>query len=242
MIKPQIRDQLVKKAIAEVFRRASDQKLKTIFGVLAKSYGERHRHYHTLDHVAEILALSENFPLDNAQAFKAAVLFHDVIYDPARYASNYHNISNEGQSSIICMNEMDAQGIKPNIVARAKNLILMTKDHVPPKSDHEAALFLDMDLAILGMPRSRYEFYAFGTAREFLSSFTPNDYIKGRKLFLNGILDRDTIYQTSEFSSTEKMSRENVLWELENLDRIVARAFAANEKTGLNASLAPTAS
>lgn len=231
MIKKDVQDSLIRGAVAEVFTKASAPQLKKLVKELSGDYSEGPRFYHTFEHIAEMLSLMKNFalPLENKQAFKAAVLYHDCIYDPARYRPKYESISNESQSAIICFNALENFGVKKDTARRARDLILMTEDHVAPEGDHEAALFLDLDMAILGMPRSRYEFYARGTAREFLSVLTPDEYLQGRQAFLKGVLKRDAIFKTQEFTRMEIAARENIAWELENLDAIVKRIVTARE-------------
>src|SRR5689334_10156503 len=53
---------------------------------LVRAYGEPHRHYHTLYHIAALLALLDRHGSDGSdrEALTLAILFHDVVYDPAR--------------------------------------------------------------------------------------------------------------------------------------------------------------
>ena len=52
---------------------------------LVRAYAEPHRHYHTLDHIADLLRLLEKHGgVSDADAVKLAILFHDAVYDPAR--------------------------------------------------------------------------------------------------------------------------------------------------------------
>jgi predicted metal-dependent HD superfamily phosphohydrolase len=52
---------------------------------LVRAYAEPHRHYHTLDHVADLLRLWEKHGgASDAGAVRLAILFHDAVYDPMR--------------------------------------------------------------------------------------------------------------------------------------------------------------
>lgn len=47
--------------------------------VVLKRYNEPHRHYHTINHIHEMLLILQN---ENDLALNLAVIFHDIIYDP----------------------------------------------------------------------------------------------------------------------------------------------------------------
>jgi predicted metal-dependent HD superfamily phosphohydrolase len=59
----------------------------TVLEETVRAYREPHRHYHTLDHVAALLTLLDRYGAEvaDSDAVTAAILFHDVVYDPARH-------------------------------------------------------------------------------------------------------------------------------------------------------------
>ena len=57
-----------------------------ILAELVVAYGETHRHYHTLEHVAALLQLLGKYGdgIADRDAVVLAILFHDAVYDPSR--------------------------------------------------------------------------------------------------------------------------------------------------------------
>ena len=45
-------------------------------------YGENHRHYHTLRHIAALLAARDNYFPESSRCIELAIWFHDLIYIP----------------------------------------------------------------------------------------------------------------------------------------------------------------
>ena len=54
---------------------------------IAQAYREPHRHYHTLDHIADLLTLLGRHGKGTADrdALELAILFHDIVYDPTTF-------------------------------------------------------------------------------------------------------------------------------------------------------------
>lgn len=100
-------------------------------------------------------------------------------------------------------------------MARAEAIVLATARHVVPKAATTAeqldcALFLDMDLAILGADPAAFDAYDAAIRTEF-SMFPDEVYRPGRKGVLEGLLNRDRIYLTDEFhESHDARARENL--------------------------------
>jgi predicted metal-dependent HD superfamily phosphohydrolase len=61
-----------------------------IFDDLVKRHSEPHRHYHTLEHVAEVLRIAGRLSKYAAEpnAVMLAAWFHDVVYDPRMKTMN----------------------------------------------------------------------------------------------------------------------------------------------------------
>jgi predicted metal-dependent HD superfamily phosphohydrolase len=57
---------------------------ETVFEELAAQYRLSNRHYHDLEHIAQVLQIIEEFSAEAHQlvAVKLAAWFHDVVYDP----------------------------------------------------------------------------------------------------------------------------------------------------------------
>lgn len=176
---------------------------------LRRAYAEPHRAYHDWRHIE---ALLEQLAHHRAQvripeAMLLAVLYHDCIYDPL-------SKMNERDSAVRMRAELTGRAPEPALAA-AEALILATETHLLPP-DLEAglaadcALFLDMDLAILGAGRAAYDRYEAAIRQEYAAM--PDDaYRIGRKAVLTRFLDRDRLYFTDAYRARhEALARTNL--------------------------------
>ena len=103
-------------------------------------------------------------------------------------------------------------------------MIRATAAHVAPKfsdagTTRDCALFLDMDLAILGSPAAEFDAYEREVRREYGWVAEPT-WIAGRRAVLMGFLARPEIYITAQFRTTyEAAARRNLTQALARLDQ-----------------------
>lgn len=171
---------------------------------------EKHRFYHTVDHVADILSLYEG----DDPVIVAAAWFHDIIYDPRKALKRKQEGSawrtDEALSAAYAIECLKDSNFDYRAVAA---IILDTQSHRPYVD--KSQLFSDLDMAILGSPREKYITYAENIRREF--SFVDDEaYYIGRTDALN-IINQTVIYYTMRFSALEEQAHENILWELDYL-------------------------
>jgi predicted metal-dependent HD superfamily phosphohydrolase len=169
---------------------------------IVAAYGEPQRHYHTLDHIAAVVAdflpLRDRF--DDPDAALLALFFHDIVYDPARS-------DNE---------ERSADALAAVLTGRIADLacvhILATKTHEAGTPD--AALVVDIDMAILAAPWPDYLRYAKNVAREYLPVYGAEAYAAGRcEMFLKPVQER-RIFVTEIFAPHEVAAQRNIRDEL----------------------------
>ena len=156
------------------------------FDRLAAAHAEPHRHYHTFEHVAEVLRVAGR--LTTSPAVALAAWFHDAVYDPTRH-------DNEGRSAELATRELTAVGVDSATVAAVARLVRATAhlgDAAPP-ADADARALLDADLAILGAAPARYERYARDIRREY-AHVGDGDYARGRVAVLERFLARPWLY------------------------------------------------
>ena len=164
---------------------------------VSRAYSSAGRHYHTIDHVAEVAqrfaeVASEGPGWRDPLSVFAAVLAHDAVYDAARS-------DNEALSAELgrawCRELLGIDG------ERCAQLVLATAHHAGPPSDREEdldlALFLDCDLAILGADPARYDAYERDVAREYSAVWPEPLYRAGRARFLASMLERPTPFHTA---------------------------------------------
>jgi predicted metal-dependent HD superfamily phosphohydrolase len=140
-----------------------------------------------------------------AQALELALWFHDAVYRPG-------GTDNEQASSELAVRWASALGLAPALGRRAAGLILATRHEpsgAPAGPDPTVALLLDIDLAVLGAPWSRYLRYERGIAREY-SAMPPEAFREGRARLLRGFLERRAFYATPGFRKLERRARANL--------------------------------
>jgi predicted metal-dependent HD superfamily phosphohydrolase len=181
---------------------------------LVHAYGEPHRHYHTLDHVAALLALLGRHAGAGADrdALTLAILFHDVVYDPMRP-------DNEAASAARASERLASLGLRPDLVAKVGRYILATRHGRPAEATGEAdlALLLDLDLSVLAAEADEYRAYAQAIRREY-ASVPDRLYRPGRRRVLEGFLARERIYLTPRLAALwEGPARANLAAEIADL-------------------------
>ena len=178
------------------------------------AYGEPHRHYHTIGHIASLLALLDRHGADVADrdALTLAILFHDIVYDPTRQ-------DNEEASAAWTVARLEGLGFPEDLRAKVARLIVATRHDRPFEATGEAdlALLLDLDLSILAAPPADYRAYAQAVRREY--ALVPDPlYRPGRRRVLEGFLRRERIYLTTPLRTAwERPARANIAAEIAQL-------------------------
>ncbi len=161
---------------------------------LRARYGEPQRHYHTWAHIEALLGHYRRWVryLNRPGPVLWALYWHDAVYDPQAK-------DNEEQSAQLLLR--DAAGhLSPQDMTFAAAIIRATATHTVPDalsaSDTEdLALFLDMDLSILGAPQPVYDRYEQDIRAEY--AFVPEAaYRAGRGTILKDFLARPRLYFT----------------------------------------------
>ena len=185
---------------------------------LVELYREAGRHYHDIHHIEALLALAAEYrsELADPEAVEAAIWFHDAIYDS-------HDKDNEAQSAALAADRLKGRGDEARI-ARIVAMIEATATHdIPPLDDaaarQDAALFLDMDLAVLGAPAAAFDAYEAAVRREY-SWVSDADWRAGRTAVLRGFLARPRIFHTDILAARfEAQARANMERSLKTLNR-----------------------
>jgi predicted metal-dependent HD superfamily phosphohydrolase len=164
--------------------------------------------------------LGSNQPPQQPQqdALVLATFFHDAIY-------NVHSGTNEEDSAVLF--QQFVQELREGGVAIARDLedtvvqmILATQKHqVSSEHDPLLALFLDLDMAVLGKEATAYDQYAQLIRREY--QHVPHDtYCEKRAEILEEFLKQPQIYGTETLLvALEQRARDNLQREIECLRR-----------------------
>lgn len=177
---------------------------------LVRAYAEPHRHYHTVGHIAELLQLLEQHGgASDGDAVKLAILFHDVVYDPARN-------DNEAASAKLAVEQLALLSFPRLLISKVERYVLATQHgaSLPATGDADLHLLLDLDLSVLAAASDRYSAYAQVIRQEYAA--VPDElYRPGRRRVIEGFLARPQIYLTERLRALwEAPARANLSSEI----------------------------
>jgi len=183
---------------------------------LVRAYSAPDRHYHNLAHIEAMLGLmrAHEGALSDPASVEAAIWFHDAVYD-----TRHHD--NEEKSAALAAERL-AGVLSPDRIDRITGMIRATAGHRVPEGFDDAAgrdcaVFLDMDLAILGSTPDAFTAYEAAVRREY--GWAPEAlWIANRRKVLQAFLARPAIYASPPFrASHEVAARKNLTRSLERL-------------------------
>ncbi|HYD76400.1 N-methyl-D-aspartate receptor NMDAR2C subunit [Ramlibacter sp.] len=172
---------------------------------LVAAWGERQRHYHTLQHLRECLAHFEAASMlaRRPAELELALWFHDAVYEPTR-DDNEQRSADWARASVL------AAGCTPEVADRVHALVMATRTHQYAGDDPDTRLLLDIDLAILGAAPARFDEYERQIRQEY--AHVPEAMWRERRpQLLRDFLARPRIYLTDAFhDALEARARENL--------------------------------
>lgn len=182
-----------------------------MYDVLRAAYSEKHRAYHTLDHIKACFRHLEpvSHMTDSPHEIELALWFHDAIYKP-------FSSTNEDDSAALAKAFLDDNLVSPEISTRIEGLIILTKDHGQPQSLDEKFI-LDIDLSILGSKPEVYAQFEKDIRKEYkrVPAFI---FKKKRKEVLQSFQARPRIYHTNHFfDHLEGQARHNLSWAIDRI-------------------------
>lgn len=184
---------------------------KAVYEDVVRRHQEPHRHYHTLVHLQECLALYRELAPAALHPGEVALAlwYHDVIYEPM-------SASNEVDSADLARVAALSAGVATEAADRIHALVLATCHDAPP-TDADQALIMDIDLAILGAEPERFDEYERQVRAEYAA--VPEElFRKGRGEILTGFLARERIFLTPDCHARfEGAARANLRRSLEAL-------------------------
>ncbi|MFP6582318.1 MAG: hypothetical protein VCD00_07150 [Candidatus Hydrogenedentota bacterium] len=133
------------------------ENISSFENILSKD-DERHRHYHTAEHLTNVLSDLDRVreSAESPEEIEMALWFHDVIYRPFS-STNEEDSANEARLFL------EHNGCALEFIDRVYDLIMATMHTTPTgTSDHT-----DIDLAILGSDESRYADFETAVRKEY---------------------------------------------------------------------------
>lgn len=196
-------------ALLQRWRRLAGEGSDALGEALIWAWAEPQRRYHDQGHLVWLLDEADRRQaLIRDGAFVGyAIWFHDAVYEPGRP-------DNETLSADWARTSLSHD---PDLAARVARVIEMTKDHAEGEAEGDAALFLDMDIAILGAPWETYCAYAAGIRAEYPHIVDPA-FAGGRGAFLEKQLTHTRTFRTDLYENElGEQARANMRWELEEM-------------------------
>jgi predicted metal-dependent HD superfamily phosphohydrolase len=201
----------VSAALLQRWRALAGEDAHALGEALIRAWGEAQRHYHDQGHLIWLLdeADRRSALIGDASFVGYAIWFHDAVYEPGRP-------DNEQVSADWARHSLTHD---PALADRVGRVIEQTKKHHEGEAEGDAALFLDMDIAILGEPWETYCRYAAGVRREF-SMYPDGAFAAGRSRFLEQQLEHPRTFRTDLYEQERgEAARANMCWELEEMRR-----------------------
>lgn len=177
---------------------------------LQAAYGEPHRRYHNLQHIAdclEELAAAAGLETEDRLRLAYAIWWHDAVYDPTRQ-------DNEAASADLARRDLAALGESAETCAEVARLIALTTGHQVGGDDPTGALLVSIDLAILGRPPEAYDAYARDIRAEY--AHVPDAFFRpGRAGVLKRMLEASPLYPDLAYRTRlEEQARANLTREI----------------------------
>ncbi|KIC95611.1 hypothetical protein [Flavihumibacter solisilvae] len=198
--------------IALVAKYTDDDRLPNeLWTEIEKQYTSKKRHYHTLQHLDNLLAqLTElKHKIQNWETLLFTLYYHDIIYNPLKS-------DNEEKSGDLAEKRLQQISVSSDTIELCKKQILATKSHLE-SADNDTNYFTDADLSILGQGWETYSSYYKSVRMEY-SMYPDFLYHPGRKKVLHHFLTMDRIFKTDFFyKKFETQAKQNLQKELELL-------------------------
>ena len=159
------------------------------FERLEACYTEKHRRYHTFQHLEECLEELDEMEGDEERLalLEVALWFHDAVSEPG--SSN-----NAAASAAVAKEFLLECQASESVVGFVNDMIMATRDH-RAQDDPDAAIMIALDLDIVARSPQRYLAYE-KQVREECANAADEAYRAQRLSWLQGFLDRPVIYES----------------------------------------------
>ena len=189
----------------------NDSLKKELWTEIEKNYSSKKRHYHTLEHLDNLLSQLTDVKseIQNWEIILFTLFYHDIIYNSIKS-------DNEEKSAEFTENRMKQISVSNDKIELCKEQILATKSHIK-STDSDTNYFTDADLSVLGQNWETYLLYCKNVRKEY-SIYPTLVYNPGRKKVLNHFLSMDRIFKTDFFyNKFEIQAKQNLQQEIESL-------------------------
>ncbi|WP_291963793.1 hypothetical protein [Maribacter sp.] len=197
----------------ELLTKYTDDKslINTLWSEIEKNYSGNRRHYHTLQHLDNLLAQLTDVKeeIQNWDTILFTLYYHDIIYNATKS-------DNEEKSANLAVKRLKEVAVSSAIIEKCKKQILATKSHLS-SNDSDTNYFTDADLSVLGQSWETYTLYYKNVRKEY-AIYPSFIYKPGRKKVLHHFLSMDRIFKTDIFyNKYEANAKSNLQRELKTL-------------------------
>lgn len=176
-------------------------------------WAERHRRYHTLGHLRDVLTHVEEVA-DHAadpDAVRLAAFYHDCVY--------HGRPDDEERSAQRAEEDLAALGVAPSLIAEVARLVRLTTGHDPADGDRNGEALCDADLAVLGTEPDRYRANTAAVRAEYVH-VSDSEFRAGRARVVRALLAAPALFHTPLARSRwESRARANLAEELHSLEQ-----------------------
>jgi predicted metal-dependent HD superfamily phosphohydrolase len=182
---------------------------------LITRYNEPHRHYHTTQHLLQVLTMIDQLADDHDLFLvQLAAWYHDAVY-----AIPAGQVSNEEASARLVLRELSWVGLEQEDLNQVARLVRLTETHLPGPRDPEGELLCDADLAILASDPADYADYVAAVRAEY-AQLPEEEFLAGRLAVLTELADRE-IFRTAKGRRLTDAARTNLTTELSALVKLL---------------------
>jgi predicted metal-dependent HD superfamily phosphohydrolase len=183
----------------------------------AREHYDEGRAYHNWSHIEPMLGMFEEYRalVNDADVFETKIVGHDVIYDSRRHDNETLSakLTVKWVTGVASPRQLDA--VDKGIEASATHIVPVG---LPTAMASDIALFLDMDLSILGSEEDVFKQYD-DAIREEYSWATDEEWKIGRAAVMKKFLSRPSIYITPQMKDRfEANARRNMTKLIETLE------------------------
>ena len=217
-------------AMQQIGASATDTDLQNEGADLVERWSAPERQLHnlrrlmnTLTHIDEIASSAHD-----ADILRVAAWYHGAFLNKALEIKLGGFQANFASTRCIdhAHNRLTNLGVPEEVVVRIDELIAFLTRHRAPRSDFDAQVLVDADLACLSCSPQDYKKLRCSLRAE-LSELDDLQFIKARRALVKKLLGYESIYQSPLGAAWEDTARANLEVELARLDREKAQLCAA---------------
>ncbi|OFQ25114.1 hypothetical protein HMPREF2946_04970 [Actinomyces sp. HMSC062G12] len=217
-------------AMQQIGATATETDLKNESADLAERWSAPERQMHnlrrlmgTLTHIDEIATLAHD-----PDILRVAAWYHGAFLNKALEIKLGGFQANFAATRCIdhAHSRLTSLGVPDEVVARIDELIAFLTRHRAPRTDFDAQVLVDADLACLSCSPQEYKKLRSALRAE-LSELDDLHFVKARRGLVKKLLSYKTIYQSPLGSAWEDTARANLEAELARLEREKAQLSAA---------------